>query len=234
MNTVNSLGDPWGSPKRVAVIAGFLSSLIADLRVRSAAKNDILPATIQRLPLGSLDSPLVPALVLRVLRLNCVTAAFAEFWESCWEDGYPLDVPTLRSYSFTAPERAWNGATPFRRAADRRNALVEIDALVALILGVEIEDLCTAYRTNFSVLYGYDQSPYTYDRNGRLVPNPVLTVWRRKGDTMTAEERTFAHPGSGIDYVYELPYGTLDREADMRTAYAEFERRLAEKVGGTA
>lgn len=27
-------------------------------------------------------------------------------------------------------------------------------------------------------------------------------------------------------YVYELPFGTLDREADMRQAYAEFERRL--------
>ena len=75
---------------------------------------------------------------------------------------------------------------------------------------------------------------YTYDANGRLVPNSVLTVWRKKGDRITEEERTATHPGSGIDYVYELPFGTLDREADMRTAYAEFERRLAEKTGGTA
>ena len=33
-------------------------------------------------------------------------------------------------------------------------------------------------------------------------------------------------PG-GHTYIYELPFRPLDREADMREAYAEFERRLA-------
>lgn len=33
-------------------------------------------------------------------------------------------------------------------------------------------------------------------------------------------------------YIYELPYVTLDREADMRKAYAHFKRALAERTDG--
>ena len=113
--------------------------------------------------------------------------------------------------------------------SDRRQALVEIDALVALMLGLTADELCTIYRTQFPVLYGYDRNTYFYDANGRLVPNAVLTVWRKKGDRITEEERTATNP-SGNTYIYELPFVTLDREADMRQAYAHFERRLAERA----
>ena len=82
------------------------------------------------------------------------------------------------------------------------------------------------YRTQFAVLYGYDHKDYVYDANGRLVPNAVLTVWRKKGERMSAEERTATNQ-AGNTYTYELPFRLLDREADMRSAYAEFERRLA-------
>jgi hypothetical protein len=47
-----------------------------------------------------------------------------------------------------------------------------------------------------------------------------------------ASERWRATRESGGVTVYELPFVTLDREADMRNAYAEFERRLAERAGG--
>jgi hypothetical protein len=86
----------------------------------------------------------------------------------------------------------------------------------------------TARSTQFAVLYGYDHNEYTYDANGRLVPNAVLKVWRAKGDRITAEERTHTNQ-AGYTYVYELPFGILDREEDMRRAYAEFERRLTTK-----
>jgi hypothetical protein len=105
---------------------------------------------------------------------------------------------------------------------------VELDAIVALMLGLSAEELCTVYRTQFAVLYGYDHDVYFYDANGRLVPNPVLTTWRRKGGAITGAERTNTN-ASGRTYVYEPPFRTFDREADMRTAYAEFERRLQER-----
>lgn len=127
-----------------------------------------------------------------------------------------------------AVEPIWTRDTPLRIAADRRQALVEIDALVALMLGLTADELCTIYRTQFAVLYGYDRNRDHYDANGRLVPNSVLSVWRKKGDRITADERTATNQ-AGNTYVYELPFVTLDREADMRQAYAEFEKRLAER-----
>ena len=96
------------------------------------------------------------------------------------------------------------------------------------MLGITAEELCTIYRTQFAVLYGYDRNSYFYDVNGRLVPNSLLTVWRKKGDATSVDERT-ATNASGNTYTYELPFVTLDREADMRQAYAHFERVLAER-----
>ena len=94
------------------------------------------------------------------------------------------------------------------------------------MLDVTADQLCTIYRTQFAVLYGYDHKDYVYDANGRLVPNEVLSVWRKKGDQISGAERTATNQ-AGHTYIYELPFRLLDREADMRTAYAEFERRLA-------
>ena len=180
------------------------------------------------------NDPLVGVLYLRTLRLNCVTEAYADLWRDCWSDEFTQDTWTSTDHVFTglgAVEPEWSAFTPLRRAADRRQALVEIDALVALMLGVTADQLCTVYRTQFAALYGYDHDQYTYDANGRVVPNPVLVAWRKKGDRITLEERTHTNQ-SGNTYVYELPFGTYDREHDMRVAYAEFERRRAMRPGG--
>ncbi len=56
-------------------------------------------------------------------------------------------------------------------------------------------------------------------------------AWRTKGDNLTEEERTATNQ-SGNTYIYEPPFRFLDREADMRQAYAEFERRIAATGSG--
>ncbi len=94
------------------------------------------------------------------------------------------------------------------------------------MLGVTADQLCAIYEAQFAVLYGYDHWDYVYDAKGRLVPYEVLSVWRKKGDQLTGAERTATNQ-AGRTYIYELPFRLLDREADMRAAYAEFERRLA-------
>jgi len=210
--------------------AAVLGSLISDFIIRSSPKNDIRTASIERLPCPSVDHPLSGFLALRALRLNTLTETYAELWAECWDDSYALDSWTSDSRTSTRlglVERGWSSETPLRRASDRRQAQVEIDALVALMLGVSADQVCMVYRTQFPVLHGYDHDEYTYDASGRIVPNPVLVAYRKKGDRITLEERTHQHP-AGATYVYELPFSTYDREYDMRVAYAEFERRLAE------
>jgi hypothetical protein len=230
--TLNSAGMP-GKPLRdLLKTASFISSLIGDFQIRSAPKADILPATLSRLSVLS-DHNLMNEVVLRGLRLNAVADAYADLWSQCWSSEFTSDSWTgglahTRRPDLGAVTPTWSQDTPLRLAADRRQALVEIDALVALMLGLTADELCTIYRTQFAVLYGYDRNVYFYDANGRLVPNSVLSVWRKKGERITADERTATNQ-AGNTYVYELPFVTLDREADMRQAYAEFEKRLAER-----
>ncbi len=217
----------------VPIAAGTLSSLIADFAIRVSPKAHIRVAALERLPLPPLDHPLIPALILRTLRLNCLTNAYAPLWADCWDPAFQRDSWTQTDHVFTdlgdvTPE--WSRSTPLRRDSDRRQALVEIDALVALMLDIPAEELCTVYRTQFAVLYGYDHGQgrgrYIFDANGRIIPNTVYAAWQKKGDAIAAEERT-ATNASGHTYIYKLPFETYDREADMTTAYHEFERRLA-------
>ncbi|GIE95805.1 class I SAM-dependent DNA methyltransferase [Paractinoplanes rishiriensis] len=229
---VFSIGMPDGDPSDIAIVCGYLSALITDFSIRVAPKSTIRAGAVARMVRGR-RQPLDVYLLLRALRLNAVTDAYADLWRACysvefcrdrWTGG--LDHNQQATLGQVGPE--WTPTTPLRVAADRRQALVEIDALVALALGLTADELCSIYRTQFAVLRGYDGNVYFYDANGRLVPNSVLTVWRKKGDRIAAEERTATNQ-AGNTYSYELPFVTLDREADMREAYAVFEQRLRDR-----
>ena len=235
VHLVHSLGSPDGDLRGLALVQGALSSLLSDFMTRAAPKSAIYKSTIERLPIGSF-SLLEDELLIRVLRLNCVTRAYGELWDSLYSPMYKEDSWTATSdrvfgASLGSVEARWNSDTPLRLAVDRRQALLEIDAIVAIGLGVTVDELCATYRTQFPVLVGYDRNDYLYDVNGRLVPTFVRTAWRKKGDALTLDERTATNQ-AGNTYVYELPFAFLDREADMQVAYAHFEQVLAERTHG--
>jgi len=105
---------------------------------------------------------------------------------------------------------------------------VELDALAAIALGITAEELAVAYRTQFPVLLGYERTDL-YDANGRKVPGEVARLYRQLGEAMRLEERTWTHPQSEVEYMFEFPFVSYDREEDMRKAYAQFEKLLAEQ-----
>ena len=229
-NGVFSIGLPQSSLESLCVLSGFMSSLLADYVVRCVPKSGIYLPTVKQLPV-LIGHPLQRVLVLRCLRLNCVADAYADLWQSVYQEAFAGDRWTGGLARVNRPDLGaiapnWTAKTPLRIAEDRRQALVEIDALVALMLDVRADQLCAIYSTQFAVLYGYDHKDNVYDANGRLVPNSVLAAWRKKGDQISGAERTATNQ-AGHTYIYELPFRLLDREADMRAAYAEFERRLA-------
>ena len=110
-----------------------------------------------------------------------------------------------------------------RKDEEQRAAQVDIDAIVALSLGVSTDELCMIYRTQFLVMRRYDQED-RFDGNGRKVPKEIVKADAKlkDGAELSVADRTWVHPQSDVEYVYEYPFRELDREADMREAYKKF------------
>jgi hypothetical protein len=105
--------------------------------------------------------------------------------------------------------------TPLRKEQERRQALLEIDALAAVMLNITAEELCAIYRTQFGVLRKYERV-MQFDANGRQVPKDVLKEYEKHGSRADLGR-------------YELPFTGVNREAEMTVAHEEFSRRAAKR-----
>src|SRR5699024_6703514 len=195
-----------------------------DYLIRSTVGKHIRSPEAARVPFIPADHPLAPAAILRTLRLNCLTDAYAALWKDTYSETFTTDAWTggldrsnRPALGDVGPE--WSMASPLRIDKDRRQALVEIDAIMAIVTGISIDDLVTIYRTQFGVLNDYDRGEgkkaYIFDANGRQIPSSVRTAWNKAGRPETGlplEARTAVHPsatGTGRTIVYEQPFRIL-------------------------
>ncbi len=212
VGTVLSLTTP--DHTDLAVAAGMWASLPVDFFVKAAGITELKVNVTARFP-HPREHALVPELLLRALRLNCLTSDYAPLWEELFEHGWQRDSWTREVPSPPIGEvtREWTMTTPLRRDAERRQALVEIDALAAVMLGITAEELCAVYRTQFGVLRKYERV-MQFDANGRQVPKEMLRDVERLGERADLGR-------------YELPFAGVDREKEMAIAHEEFTRRAA-------
>jgi hypothetical protein len=228
------------------IIAGLWSSLPLDYLTKVSAKVNINRDFIDRLP-APIDHPASRHLLLRAIRLNCLTRDYAPLWEELFEGGFRQDrwTPPFRwraPLEDVTPE--WTMATPLRTEYDRRAALVEIDALAAIMLGITAEQLCAIYRAQFGVLRKYEYRMF-FDAQGRKIAKEThARGWKqRQGDYELAEQwwrdyqdtrESAANPDdipvpdlpTQLRDRYRAPLVKPDREAEMTVAYEDFSRRL--------
>jgi hypothetical protein len=190
-------------------IAGVLASLVSDFLIKVSGSGEVNFNVLGQLPTIRKESAAWSQLGDRAARLICLTSEYA---------------PLFAAWSGTP----WTADSCERSALGRRKLSIEIDALSALALGISINELCTIYRTQFPVLIGYEQNDL-YDANGRKVPGDMNRLYQKIGENLTVEDRSWRHPQSGVEYVFEFPFQGLDREEDMRKAYAHFSSMLGEK-----
>lgn len=215
-------------PTDLAVMSGITSSLIADFLIKVMGVGHVKVSTLGKIP-HVRNHILEPNLTLRALRLNCVVAEYSSLWtqlhDSRWQDdSWVPDQTATRHHesALGAVSRTWTRQTPFRTATDRRRALIEIDAIVAVMLDITADELLTIYRTQFPVLQRYEREA-RYDANGRQLPTKIASELRKDpalGRTgITADGITYAAPFTGVD-----------RERDMELAHAYFSNLAGTKI----
>lgn len=228
VNTVYSLAVS-GSRRRLTVAAGLWASIALDYLVKVSGKTDVTGELVSRFP-APLDHPAATFVLLRTLRLNCLTEAFAELWEEQYEPGFAggrWTTPFADWPKLGVDRREWRWETPLRSEFERRAALVEIDALAAIMLGLTPDQLCLIYRGQFAVLRKYEYNMWFDNLGHKIAKDHHAHGVRQQPDDFALLQAYLNDEDSGdLLERYEEPITPVDREAEMRAAYADFVGRL--------
>ena len=238
------LGIAFRDMKQLAYYAGLWSSIPFDFLIKIMGKANIQFDSISKFPALE-DSWGCSYILHRTILLNCISNSYSLLWRKLYQkimttDTWAKSDLRLRAERFTTLTSEWTWDTPLRTDFERRQALVEIDVLTAMALGMTLEQLKTIYRIQFPVLQSYEADTW-YDRNGRIVftNNRSLTnvgysraEWNEIKDapsgTFTRNITDDTMPGGPIERTieYVAPFDRCDREQDYETAWAFFAERF--------
>ena len=208
--------------------AGLWAATPLDYLVKVSGKANISEELVRTFP-APLDHPAAPWLLLRTLRLNCLTADYAPLWDALHGETDPGDQWTASYLGLPGLQRSgkWDMQTPLRSEEHRRAALVEIDALAALMIGLNAEQLVSLYTGQFAVLRKYEYTMW-FDADGRQIGKETHArgVRQEKDDYKLLMAYNDGEPCGDLLDRYRAPFHQPHREDEMRLAYEEFAARL--------
>ncbi len=235
------------NPSDLIISSGAWASLPVDFYTKVMGKSNFNYATCSGFPI--IKSKYDSDIILRGLLLNCLT----KYYSDLWNDSYKVDYAKsswaksdsrLKNARFSTLSKEWTWNTPLRTDYERREALIELDVLVAMALGMTLDQLKTIYRIQFPVLQQYETDTW-YDANGRIVftnnrsmvgvgyTRPEFENGIKDAPAGTIFKRTITddtQPGGPIERTieYVAPFDKCDREKDYETAWAFFENKYKE------
>jgi len=247
-HTNGVLGIACQNERILILLAGLFASLPYDFFIKTIGKSNFVNETAEQLPI--LDSANTRLIINRVLLLNALTENYIALWENNFDiiythDGWSKIDSRLQARTFEKLSNKWTVETPLRTDFERRQALVEIDTLSAMSLGMTLEELKTIYRIQFPILQNNEADTW-YDANGRIVftNNRSLTgigfsreEFENIKDAVPGKKfsRTFTDdtmPGGPIERTieYVAPFDRCDREKDYEIAWKFFEDKYGSNV----
>jgi hypothetical protein len=227
---------------KVIELTGLTTAIVLDFFVKTIGANNLTDGKLKFFPLG-IDNEFCKLLNIRTLRLNCLNKYYAPLWKNHYDKTFNLQNwsktdPRLKPFSTLTPE--WQWSTPLRNYYERRQALVEIDVITAMALGLTLDELILIYKVQFPVLQQNEDDTW-YDQKGNIVftcSKGLVGVgldrkeWNAIKDRQAGE--TYEHTITkselyqGQTMVYEPPFERCDRVADYRVAWGYFEKIFEE------
>jgi hypothetical protein len=204
-------------------------------------KQNINHDVISNIPIPK--APFAVYIIARVLRLNSATIHFSPLWERNFNgymrvDSWAYDDSRLcneHELPWVKLPTQWERGCALRSDFARRQALLEIDVLMAQALDLTIDELLTIYRVQFPVMRQYENAD-EYDARGRRLPNTV----RKDAGGKELRAAREGHDGKSpltvswpidsgnatVTRTFQPPFTKVDREDDYRRAWAAFAARL--------
>ena len=239
LGTVNS-SQTLSFQKRMTLskVGALWSSLIFDFMAKSYQLVHITESFLSRLPL--IDLP--DTAIHRTLQLNCLTSHYAQLWNTAAllsPQGWTSSHPCLDSEGVEWTTGKWSRNCALRTDYARRQALLEIDVMVAMTLDLSLEELLQIYRLVFPVLRSYEDNTW-YDQEGRIVWSKRLgkglkrsrKEWESHREmksgilTEVIEDNTMPGGPQKRTIEYLAPFTKPNLEEDYRQAWQYFEKHL--------
>jgi hypothetical protein len=221
------------SNRTTVAVAGFWTSLPIDYLLRVAGRGHLDVADALALPAPDLTHPLIDALLLRTLRLNCLTEAYAKLWNELYRDGWRTESWAVAWPMHPRLEEVtseWSSSLPLRTEFNRRAAMVELDVIVGIMLGVGEEELAQLYRARFPQMVTYEDAMW-FDANGRRIAgNYNAYGHRQEKDSFKVLQDHLSDPKNvPPPKGYRAPFYKANRVDEYRQAYLHFRCRLTEE-----
>ncbi|ASY81933.1 hypothetical protein BJK05_18885 [Pectobacterium polaris] len=181
-----------------------------------------------------------------VLSISAINDDYAHLWQSSYTSDFnpqrwSRNLPQLPQDFFANLTPEWQRNCALRTDYSRRQALVEIDVIVAQALGLTLEELLIIYRVQFPVMRQNEADTW-YDQIGRIIFTPSkglvgvgLPRTARKADLKNGYAFSVDSPdwkggdgeevAIGWDDVKHLQSGTVSVTFDDYTRNDEGERR---------
>lgn len=174
----------------------------------------------------------------RTLQLNCLTDHYKDLWEefsgNIKPDGWSTDDIRLKDEDPIQVTDKWQQNCALRSDFARRQALLEIDVLVSIALGLKLSDLQQIYSGQLLVMKNHEKNTW-YDQKGQIVftiNKPGFGVDRETWEaSKNLTEGTICNtfdddtqPGGPVERTieYKAPFTKPDRVEDYKRAWDFF------------
>lgn len=227
------------------------SSIWLDFFVKATGSSNLTDNKVRYFPLG-VHEKYLNQLYVRGLLLTCLTSNYKELWETNFNSSFQLDcwsTSDKRLFDFKTLSRDWSSQFGLKNSFSRRWAMVELDVIVGMALGMKLDDLIIIYSLQFPKWNENEEDTY-YDQQGQMIftasqglsgvglDRPVwdniiqeVSPFRKllKEGSEYTHTITKSELYKGQQVTYYSPFDKCDRVEDYKTAWAHFKKIFDEE-----